>query len=264
MKNLLLTASALSLLAACTVTTGGDPPPASEEDARYCQGITCGGHGTCRAGMDLDESRNWVKKPRCACSDGYIPENDDKLTCIEASADNQGWGYRFDAEPAEVVEKELRALQGDWFQRPESWSSTSDGRVVTSALSFNVPTHAGQSAWFARDMVDAVRGNVTFEKPATNTVKLGAPLGEGTEGTLAGFRPLEMTAEGARKSSMLTVLYKLGTEEKSGAKRPKLEVVYCPDSFTSGVARPKIAECLKTDDGVPRYPQTYVRPMFDR
>src|SRR5262245_23959623 len=94
--------------AACSVSTGPENHDhQTEEDAQVCQNITCGGHGTCKAGMDLDDRREWVKAPQCYCSDGFIPEHDDKLTCLAQNAETEGWGFRFDADNADAVAKEL-------------------------------------------------------------------------------------------------------------------------------------------------------------
>jgi hypothetical protein len=260
MKNIFAIASVASLLAACTIEGGPDPiQQRAEEDAKACQNVTCGGHGKCEGGIDRNEAGEIVTVPRCYCDDGFLRENENELSCIARTNDTEGWGFRFDADSDEVTAKELRGLQGDWFYKIGNWwTDSKTDEVVTSSISINPPQYAGIGSWRAKDLVQAQRGQVTFEKPDTDTVKIGAPL----TGDLAGFRPMEITKGGKRDSSTRTLLYKLSTDVKNESALPSLEVIFCPDVFTSGVSRPKIDQCVKSESRA-QVPRVYIHPMFD-
>lgn len=253
-----------STVAACSGSSGGPMAPETEdEDEGICATVTCSGHGTCRSML----TRSGRHTARCFCETGFVNGAPDETSCIPASAKTEGSGYQFDIEPsADVVNAELEALSGSWYSSRRDWSvNEEDNDVSTYGYVFALPEYAGPATWHAADLSEARAGNVRLVAPKTKSLTFGRVLGADA-GTLEGFRALQFSLADSPEQSESTILYQLGEGEVPASPdgtRARLKVVQCPDSFTSGIAKPTIEQCVQNDDGAARVPSSFVRELFD-
>ncbi|WP_394843180.1 hypothetical protein LZC95_39785 [Pendulispora brunnea] len=210
-----------------------------------------------------EEGNASVREAKCSCDEGYIAERDGELACIAKTPRNEGYGYRFDREPnADTVSRELEALRGDWFRKSLFWTRVDKpNEVGTNGFHYDLPRSAGPAVWHARDFSAVQRGDVHITPPATQVVQIGTEL----TGALAGFRPMQFSKTETPDDGLPTILYKRSEESvTSGGEtrvRPTLLVIECSDTFTSGLAKPRIESCASYAS--PISATTYVRDMFD-
>ena len=256
-----------SPVAACSGSSGGlmDSGSGTEDDAKVCAAVSCSGHGTCRS----MPTRDGGHAAHCFCDTGFVNENADETACIASSSKTEGYGYRFDAEPsADVVNAELEALRGPWYSSRRDWSVNEKANdISTHGYVFALPEYAGPATWRAADLIEARAGKVRLVPPQTRSLSFGPALGA-EAGALEGFRPLQFSRAESPDQSEATILYQRGEEEVSvpaqgTRKRARLQIVRCPDSFTDGIAKPKIEQCVRDDHGAVRVPTGFVQEMFD-